>query len=332
MFGDRHRFGVDVVALDTYVDWIEGGPGALDTASNGFGAVDDCVVADLGPFDLSITIEGCFDDALHERDGGAVGRAGEILEVVVFNQMVFSDDANSPGALVVISIEDVALHLAGIAVAERKRAVAGLEYIGTVEIAAALVRDDFDLAIAAGEPVVFDYAEAGLKGSGRVADADGFAAVLAERFAWAEVVVVDAVFCALGVALFEPDDKGSATVGFARYEVMIELVVFPVEGDPLGIDGFVWAVVVGDAGVCDAVALAFNGDYGFGGGPVFEVEAFNGVAFAADREGGGTGEDYSAWGFSADVDAFAIEAQRLIAIDSVGDGDGFASQGKGQQD
>ncbi len=107
--------------------------------------------------------------------------------------------------------------------------------------------DDFGLAVAALEQVVFHNAGSDAHGVVALPDLDAFEAVAAAIGAVHEVVVIDAVLSVDGLELYL---NGDATVGLGSEEVVVDAIVGAVEANP----SVAAAGVGGIAGVENAVA------------------------------------------------------------------------------
>ncbi|MDZ4685359.1 MAG: hypothetical protein SH850_09730 [Planctomycetaceae bacterium] len=119
---------------------------------------------------------------------------------------------------------------ATVAVTQRERAADFEKRVLAVAVAAGLVGDALGLAVAFLEEVLLDHTAARQHRSLAVADADGLAAVLAETFARAEVVMVDLMPARAAIA--EPDDKRDPLAGLPLKRAMIHPMARAIQSDP----------------------------------------------------------------------------------------------------
>src|SRR5688500_5181442 len=180
VIGDGDVFGQERAAgaADAGVK-IEGRPGRLDEGVESNEAVAR----------LEVAVERRIDDARGDPETAFL----HALDVIVDDNMVLADDANSAGAALTVAEEEIALNAATVAVAQSEHAGAIAERVEAVNIFAGFVRDDFVLAVALVEKISL-HERAGVgHGLMAVTDADGFAAIAAKWRAWAEIIVVNDV-------------------------------------------------------------------------------------------------------------------------------------------
>ena len=95
---------------------------------------------------------GEFGDARGDPDAAQ----SHAFDVVVDDDVVLANDANSARAALVVANEEVGFDEAAVAVAEREHAGAVEEGVVPVDVVARLAGDDFQFAVAAIEEVVLD--------------------------------------------------------------------------------------------------------------------------------------------------------------------------------
>ena len=158
--------------------------------------------------------------------------AGEPMQVVVADHVPLVDDPYAAGIRHAVAEKDVVLDHGVVAVPHRERAARFQEQVSAEGVAAGLVGDDLQFAVAAIEHVVLDDSQR--IGHREVAGADPqrLAAVGSQYRPRAEVVVVDAVVVSLVFLAVQPHGHRDPEIALALDVVVIEPVVAPEHQHP----------------------------------------------------------------------------------------------------
>src|SRR6185503_3762557 len=189
--------------------------------------------------------------------------------------------------------EKVPLHDAAIAVAKREHSSAIKECVPAIDVFAGLVGDDLQFAIAAIEQVLFDDRRGVAHRLVAVADANRFAAIASQRWARAEMIMVDVM--AIGHA-FGLDLQSRRVVCLPRQVTTVHAMLGPREMDK-EFEG-----AAHNGGVRQSASATGNLDAVSGRLPILQKQSADDEVFAVDEERRLARQEHFARGLGAQRD------------------------------